>query len=188
MGCPDPRIVPGISVRLMPKDQMDRVNLDYVYPPFLERVAALLVNCNARGHRYVITEAHRSYERSAALKRAYDAGGPRASGAGQSNHNFGLGIDIVLDVNADKPGVQLGPNAWKEGDYKVAVEEATKLGLKAGATYKDFPHFEWPVWISARDLDPLDLIYRKTPGTVLLKLRAVWQYCDFHLPNLPVIK
>ena len=77
------------------------------------------------------------------------------------------------------------PNSWSAGDYKVGVEEATKLGLKCGAAYKDFPHFEWPTFISARDLDPLDLIYRKTPGTPLLKLKAVWKYCDLHAPNLP---
>ncbi len=171
----------------MPTEQLIRVDLDLIYPPFLERLCALLANCNARGARYVVTEAYRSYERSAALKRAYDLGGPRASGPGKSNHNFGLGVDLVLDIDAVKPGVQLGPKSWSEGDYKTAVDEATKLGLKCGAAYHDFPHFEWPTFISASQLDPLDLIYRKTPGIPLLKLRAVWDYCDLHLPNLPRI-
>lgn len=171
----------------MPADQMTRINLDLLYPPFLERVAALLAACNARGHRYVITEGHRTYERSAVLARAYAAGGPRAAGPGESNHNFGLAVDLVLDVDADKPGVQLGPDAWKQGDYKVACEEARKLGLKCGEDYKDFPHFEWPAFISARDLDPLDLIFRRTSGVLLLKLRAVWDHVDQFSPNLPVI-
>ncbi len=171
----------------MPADQFDRCNLDYVYPPFLDRLFALIVNCNARGHRYVATEIHRSYERSSALARAYAAGGPRAAGAGKSNHNFGLGADFVLDLDAAKPGVQLGPNSWSKADYTVAIEEATKLGLKCGAAYKDYPHFEWPTFITASDLDPLDLIYRRTPGTPLLKLKKVWEYVSLHAPNLPVI-
>lgn len=171
----------------MPADQMTRVNLDLLYPAFLERVMVLLANCNARGKRYVITEGHRTYARSNDLARAYEAGGPRAAAGGKSNHNFGLAIDVVLDVDVDKPGVQLSKNPWGSGDYVVLTEEAKKLGLKCGADYKDWPHIEWPGFITARELDPLDLIFRRTPGILLLKLREVWKHVDQFSPNLPVL-
>ncbi len=172
----------------MPKDQLDRCNLDLAYPPFLERLCALLANCNARGNRYIATELHRPYERSEALYKAYRAGGPRAAPAGASGHNFGLAVDLVLDADAVKPGLQLGQGGgWSAESFKVAMEEATKLGLKCGAAYHDFPHFEWPTFVSAAELAPLDRIYRATPGIALLKLKACWAYADLHAPHLPEI-
>ncbi len=158
-------------------------NLDYVYPPFLERLFALADRCNKRGARYLFYELYRPYARSAALARAYAAGGPRAAGPGKSNHNFGLGADAALII-------QESPNRvlrWGEKDFDILIEEALKLGLKSGSVYGDKPHIEWPTFISARDLDPLDILYRKTSGTPLLKLKAVWGYVDTLAPNLPVI-
>ncbi len=166
----------------MPKDQL-RGDLDYVYPPFLERVLALLANCNARGKRYFATELFRDMARSDALYRAYLAGGPRAARGGRSGHNFGLAADFALDTS-DAPGLQ---PSWKKEDFAVLIEEAVKLGLKVGAAYGDFPHVEWPTWVSANELTPLRSLYTAAAGLPLAKLKAVWQYCDEHAPNLPVI-
>ncbi len=158
-------------------------NLDMVYPPFLERLFELVARCNARGSRYLFYELYRSYDRSAALKRAYLAGGPRAAGPGASGHNFGLAGDGALIIQESPKRVL----RWDQKDFDVLVEEAVKLGLKSGRSYGDSPHVEWPTFVTARELDPLDLIYRKTPGTPLLKLKAVWAYVDAHAPNLPRI-
>lgn len=157
------------------------LDLDMAYPPFLERLMALSANCSARGAEYLFYELYRSYNRSAALERAYKAGGPRAAGPGKSNHNFGLGADCALIISPS-PKRTIG---WTPEGYKILLEEIPKVGLKSGSVYGDMPHVEWPTFISARDLDPLDIIYRTTPGTPALKLKAVWAYCDAHAPNLP---
>ena len=39
----------------MPTAQVTRINLDLIYPPFLEKVLALVAACNARGARYTLT-------------------------------------------------------------------------------------------------------------------------------------
>lgn len=171
----------------MPADQMTRVDLDLIYPPFLVRFAALLAACNARGKRYVITEGHRTYARSNDLHKAYLAGGPRAAAGGKSGHNFGLAFDVVLDVDPLKPGVQLSKNPWGSEDYAVLIEEAPKVGLKCGADYKDFPHIEWPGFITADELAPLDLIFRRSTGSLLARLKKVWEHVDAYSPNLPVL-
>ena len=159
------------------------LDLDLVYPPFLERLLALLAACNDRGASYLAYELNRSYDRSAALARAYAAGGPRAAGPGKSNHNFGLAADCALIISPSPKRVL----RWDPDDFLILEEEAPKVGLKTGKAYGDRPHVEWPGFISARDLDPLDLIYRKTPGTPLLKLKEVWKAVDAAAPNLPVL-
>ncbi len=168
---------------MMPTNQF-RGDLDLVYPPALERFLILADRCNKRGKVYYATELHRTYARSFVLAQAYlEHKGPRAAGGGNSGHNFGLCSDWALDISP-APGLQ---PSWKPEDFDVLVEEAAKLGLKSGRSYGDNPHVEWPGFVSASDLAPLDLIYKKTSGTTLAKLKAVWSYVDLHSPNLPVI-
>ncbi len=69
----------------------------------------------------------------------------------------------------------------------MLIEEALRLGLKSGRSYSDNPHIEWPGFITASQLQPLDLIYKATLGPPIVKLRAVWKYVDTHSPNLPVL-
>lgn len=169
----------------MPAKQF-RGDLDLVYPPFLERMLHVVARCNARGKVYYATELHRSYSRSFQLSQAWlNKTGPRAAPGGKSGHNFGLAADFALDIDPVKPGLQ---PSWKEEDFGVLIEEATRASLKCGAAYGDFPHIEWPGFVSASQLVPLDLIYKKTPGTPLLKLKEVWKYVDSHSPNLPVLE
>ncbi len=168
----------------MPSDQF-RGDLDFLYGPFLERLLALASNCNARGARYVMTEGYRSYATSDKLYHLYLKGGARAARGGCSNHNFGLAGDFVRDVDVLKPGVQPG---WSKADFTILIEEATKLGLKSGAIYGDSPHVEWPTFISAADLGPLDVAYRTTTGGPMAKLLKVWEIVDKQKPNLPVLK
>lgn len=167
----------------MPKEQL-RGNLDLLYRPFLQRCLSLLARCNDLGFRYVLIEGHRSYARSAELYRAYKAGGPRAAPAGASGHNFGLAADFVLD-SSPAPGLQ--PD-WRPQAFETLVVEATKLGLSPGAAYKDYPHVEWPVFITGEQLAPLAAVYKLAKGTELDKLRQVWAYCDLKSPNLPALE
>lgn len=168
----------------MPTNQF-RGDLDYVYPPALERHLILVARCNARGSVYYATELYRSYARSFQLSRDYlEHGGPRAAAGGRSGHNFGLCADYALDIDPAKPGLQ---PRWNKEDFDVLIEEAKVLGLPSGRSYGDNPHIDWPGFVSASQLAPLDLIYKATLGDPLVKLRAVWKHVDLHTPNLPVI-
>ncbi len=167
----------------MPTKQF-RGDLDLVFPPALERFLVLVANCNKRGAVYYATELNRSYARSFQLNQAYlQHKGPRAAPGGKSGHNFGLCADFALDISP-APGLQ---PRWNKADFVILIEEALKLGLKSGASYNDSPHVEWPGFVSASELAPLDLIYKKTLGPPLVKLKKVWEYVTIHSPNLPVL-
>lgn len=167
----------------MPVAQL-RGNLDFLYPPFRDRVFTLLARCNDMGKVYYMTEGHRTYARSKELYRAYQDGGPRAAPPGASGHNFGLAADFVLDKSPN-PGLQ--PD-WGTAAFETLVQEARKLGLSPGAAYKDYPHVEWPTFISGEQLAPLAAIYKKAKGQELDKLKQVWAYCDSLAPNLPALE
>lgn len=160
----------------MPADLVKRVNLDLIYNPFLQRVLEALAQCRARGADYVAVLGTRSYGEQHALRGAYLAGkGGRAAPAGQSQHQFGLAIDFCRDSDLTKKGLQ---PSWKAADYRVLGEECTKQGLHWGNTYNDSPHIGIAGWVSAKDLAPLDRLYRQTDGDQLTKLRAVWDYIE----------
>jgi hypothetical protein len=84
---------------------------------------------------------------------------PRVSNAkaGQSAHNWGCAIDVVVDANpltekveadwaptrdtdASTPGDQ--PDGW----HQLRACIATDPRLKSGADWNDWPHIEWRDW------------------------------------------
>lgn len=95
-----------------------RVDKTLVHPTL---IAAAEDVCGDRDpHTWYVLEGYRSPARSHALwldyrfgkldpktgKRDPNKRGPRAAPAGRSAHNFGLAIDVVLDVDPAKPGLQ----------------------------------------------------------------------------------
>lgn len=157
----------------MPADSFTRINLDLIYPPFLEKILDVIAACRDRGAIYVATHGFRTYgEQMELWSQGRTKPGKIVTNAkgGQSAHNFGLAIDFVRDMSPN-PGVQPG---WLKGDYGVLAEEAEKAGLHSGKAYKDWPHVAWPGYVSAKDLAELDKAFKATAGDSLTKLKAAW--------------
>lgn len=177
--------------------ELVRVNLDLIYPPFVERMLTVLDRCKARGCQMYWTSGTRYWDEQTVLRQRYldrlhleslvkrhkatDAdraklagilklGGGRASAPGFSAHQFGLAADCTHDSDINKPGLQ--PD-WNPKNYKVYLEELKKADLVSGAHYGDLPHANWPGFSSSDELAPLRLIWRER-----LSLPPVWKYVD----------
>lgn len=162
----------------MPSALFKRLNLDYLYPPFLEMALELTARCQARGAEYCATRGFATYGDQ---MRLYLQGRTTAgkivtnARAGQSAHCFGVALDFTHDSDLGLPGLQ--PD-WVPANYAILVEEAQKLGLESGAAYKDLPHVSWPGYVTARDMLYLDRIFRAAPGSDIDKLKVVWKHLD----------
>jgi LAS superfamily LD-carboxypeptidase LdcB len=87
----------------------------------------------------------RSLAEQADLYRIYQAGGPRAAPAGQSAHNYGLAIDVVLD-SSDRPGLQPSWVVNAAGWQWLRQALAHHATLLHGVTFNDWPHIERRGW------------------------------------------
>lgn len=162
------------------------IDLDLLYPPFLERLLAAKAAAKARGALYLTTYGFRAVEESDELVRLFIAGkGGRAAPGGKSSHNYGLATDEALIVKPS-PGRVI---RWDPADYKILIEETEKRGLHNGRGYKDFPHFSWPKFINGKDLEPLLKIWQAAPAglNTLARLQLVWAYVDVHSPAMPPV-
>jgi peptidoglycan LD-endopeptidase CwlK len=160
----------------MPADLLTRVNLDALYPPFLERLLRGLAAARARGADYVATRGFASFGQQHHLRMLYLAGkGGKAAPAGLSAHNYGLAVDFCRDADTTKPGLQ--PD-WKDAAYDILGEEMQREGLVWGASFKDRPHIQWPRFVNASQLEPLRKVWLITNGGREAQLRAVWSHVD----------
>lgn len=164
----------------MPAELFPRtVNLDLFYPRFLEKLLRVKAACKARGALYLTTEGYRSMDRSAELFKAYQEGGNRAAPPGSSGHNFGISSDEALII-------QPSPNRvirWNKEDFAVLREELAKEGLLSGAVYGDYPHVDFPGFVTGKELAPLRQIWDRHKNLdTLPRLKKVWQYLDQHQP------
>lgn len=169
----------------MPAELVQRIDLDLIYPPFLERVLDGLAACRARGFDYFATRGFASWAKQHQLYMAFLNGtGGRAAPAGSSSHNYGLALDFTFDADRKKPGLQ---PSWKEREYDVLGEEMQKLGLHWGANYNDRPHVSWPTHVNGKQLRGLGSIAMQHGGTDTTEGRlAVWRHLDENPPlNLP---
>lgn len=161
----------------MPTVNFSRIDLDLIFPPFLEAVLNAVAACEARGVTFIATHGHRTYGAQMALwAQGRTKPGPIVTNAvgGQSAHNFGLAIDFVRDLDRSKPGVQ---PSWKPEDFKVLIEECEKRGLHSGKGYNDYPHIAWSGYVNARDLLPLDSAWNSSDSKLatLDRLKEVWK-------------
>jgi hypothetical protein len=103
------------------------INLDLLYPPFLERYLELKARCRARGANYLSTFGFRSWAESDALHALWKAGkGGRAAPGGDSSHNFGLAGDEAL-ILQEAPRVcrwGRGPPTDEPDDFLILGQEA----------------------------------------------------------------
>lgn len=96
---------------------------------------------------WVVTEGYRSMERSNNLFINYRLHkGPRAAPGGLSPHNYGMAIDVALDGDSFKTGLQaiwdITNPAWQR--LVAAIWEHPRL--RSGKWYSDWPHIERLRW------------------------------------------
>lgn len=121
-----------------------RVNVLELDPGFYHDCVILL---NEQAAGWVVTEGHRSMSRSNDLfvdYRLHD--GPRAAPGGLSPHNYGMAIDVALDGDEIKPGLQA---LWLTTDKRwlsliTAIWNHPRL--RSGKWYSDWPHIEKLHW------------------------------------------
>lgn len=168
----------------MPRDLfLQKLDLDLVYPPFLERLLHVKAMCALRGARYISVSLWRSWGESHQLYLAHLKGGPRAAPAGASAHNYGLASDEALIIREPSPAKRV--TSAKPEDFKILVEEAQKVGLHCGMK-NDMPHVGWPGFVTGLELRPLSLIWTTNGNLPIPKrLRLVWDHVDANSPKLP---
>lgn len=163
----------------MPRELYHRdIDLDLAYPRFLERLMEAKAKAKERGASYLTTELHRSMERSRVLHLNYvKNGGPRAAPPGKSGHNFGINSDEARIITPS-------PNRvirWNHEDYTILYEELVKVNLLNGSNYNDWPHVDFPGFVTGDQLAPLLKIWEENPDLPTLdRLREVWKYLDLH--------
>lgn len=150
----------------MPQDLL-RINLDLLYPSFLERLLECVADLRGRGYPYRVYSGFRSYSEQAKLYQAFLAGGARAAAPGRSAHNFGLAVDCALQKSEKNL-------SWAKKDYDALIETLPRFELKSGAAYNDRPHINFPGYEGSTELRPLDRVYRTTAGDEKARLKAVW--------------
>lgn len=155
----------------MPSELIRMLQLDYLYPPFLEALLSAVAECKMLGYPYKCYSGFRSTDAQRILHEAYIAGGPRAAPAGLSAHNYGLAIDCALLLPT-------GKLSWAEKDYEMLLKILPKHGLLSGKAFKDLPHVQWPGYVTGKQLLPLKSMYNAATGSELVKLKAVWQKID----------
>ncbi len=164
----------------MPANLVSRINLDLLYPPFVQALLDLLSEAQGYNVVYFATSGFRSVEDQRALYDKYLAGGPRAAPAGLSAHNYGLAVDLAR---------RLGPAGvdWSDKAFLPLKDLCAKHGLIWGGTFKDGPHVQWPGFVSAPQLLPLKgrWIISKSTEPALSdqeRLKDIWASIDGHAP------
>ena len=114
---------------------------------FLEDVASMLGNSP---YSWYVVSGYRSIPEQIELYKKYKAGGPRAAPPGKSAHNFGLAIDVVLDMDGAKPGLQPSWDTKLPGWLWLKAKCAAHPRLKSGWSFNDWPHIEAYKWRGRR--------------------------------------
>lgn len=149
-----------------------RVLLDAYFPEFRERLIEVKLKAALRGTEAWSLAGYRSFPEQDALHRLYLAGkGGRAAPAGLSAHNYGLADDSAVDASTAS-GLQ---PSWKADLYATLGEEAQAAGLVWGASFNDRPHIQWPHFVTATELKPLQIRWVSMSGTSDERLQCIWQ-------------
>lgn len=157
---------------------LSRVDVTLAYPPFLERLVALLDDAIRQQRAYWVIDLHRSYARSDELfEQGRTKPGPKVTNArgGQSAHNFGIAADLVLDGYMERVGLQ--PD-YRPAAYDLLGFLCPKHGLVWGGNwqFKDLPHVQLPGYVTGAELAPLRTALAETPEDERGSLVNVWRY------------
>lgn len=134
---------------------MSNRNISDLDPRFQQMVKDLLAQGQAAttgGWRLFITDGLRTMQEQTDL---YAQGRTKPgkivtnAKAGESAHNWGLGVDLAFQ--------KAGALSYDAGLYRPVYDIARKLGFFLGAdwtSFKDYPHFEYPHWETAKNTPP----------------------------------
>jgi len=118
--------------------------LTKVHPELASRVKALIESLAEQGNIIEVVQGLRTFaEQDELFKQGRTKSGQVVTNAkgGQSNHNYGLAVDLCPFVN-NKPDWNASPKVW----FAIGTE-ATKRGLEWGGSWKKFidkPHVQIP--------------------------------------------
>lgn len=155
----------------MPLANFNRINLDQLFLPFLQRLLDAVAACNERGAHFFATCGYRTFrEQLEDWQQGRTIPGRiiTDAGPGESPHNFGLAVDFAR--------IEAGQYVKDAAGYAVLGEEAKKRGLVWGGTFhhlKDAAHVQWPGYLTSRDMAPLKTTYLSHPEG---PLSAVFAY------------
>ena len=122
-------------------DQSSANRLDKVHPELKKRVTQLIENLAGQSMDVRVVQGLRTFaEQDALYEQGRTKPGKRVTNAkgGQSNHNYGLAVDLCPFKN--------GNPDWNDtAGFKAIGSEAKKLGLEWGGDWtslKDMPHVQ----------------------------------------------
>jgi hypothetical protein len=118
----------------MPTSLVTRIDLDAIYPDFLERFLNLIADVRTAGKDFYAVSGYRSLdEQEAKYAIGRSKPGARITNArgGFSLHNYGLAIDCALDKDHAKAGLQPDWDNGK-GQYTDLRAPCGKYKLQVG--------------------------------------------------------
>lgn len=97
---------------------------------------------------FYVTHGHRSREKQEELYRQKQLGLIKGKVAvpGSSPHEYGMAIDVVLDVDPNKPGLQPSWDLKLAGWVWLLVKLKMHPRLKSGVSFDDANHIEVYKW------------------------------------------
>lgn len=161
----------------MPTDLVKRVNLDLLYPPFVERLLNLLAKARESGQDYYVISGFRSHKQQQAL---FELGRSKPgrkvtnAPAGLSAHNWGMAVDVVAD-ESNKPGLQ---PTWTLAKYTLLKKLGPTFDLQVGVPgIQDDGHIQLPLRLKTKRREAevfreCNLLFQKDG------MAAVWRKFD----------
>lgn len=112
---------------------------------------------------WFITRGRATWQEQSALYNYYLLhGSPKAAPPGKSAHNYGLAVDLVLDVDPQTPGLQPSWNIKLAAWVWLFVKLKFHPRLKSGVSFDDADHIEKYKWENYKGWD-------KNVGTITNK-------------------
>lgn len=130
---------------------LPKVDPTLLQPEFLADVKELFTRLPTD---WACTYGFRTRIEQDTLYKKYLAGGPKAAPPGKSAHEFGLAIDVVLDGDPSKPGIQADFDDRKQAWIDLYTLLAKHPRLKSGVTFGDGCHIERYKWQNYKNWRP----------------------------------
>lgn len=164
-------------------DKVSKERIELLHPYIRQRVTDALSYVNTK-----VLDSKKAYVRIAQGLRTFpEQDGLFAQGrtkpgkivtnarGGDSYHNYGLAVDIVLIINGKEASWDIAKDYNGDGiaDWMQVVDVFEKKGFYWGGNFKsikDYPHFEWNISGTIRELKTKYNGKQFIPGTNYVKI------------------